>query len=40
LQSKHLTGHAVDIVFDKDSDPKVRVPSWNGNYARLIEIAK
>lgn len=40
LQSKHLEGKAIDIVFDKDKDPKKKVPTWNGNYKRLIEIAK
>lgn len=40
LDSKHLTGRAIDIVFDADADPKVKVPRWSGNYAKLIEIAK
>lgn len=40
LQSNHLEGKAADIVFDINKDPKVRTPSWNWNYKRLIEIAK
>lgn len=38
LQSKHLIWQAVDIVFDSNKDPKVKAPSWNWNYKRLIEI--
>lgn len=40
LQSKHLEWKAVDIVFDTNKDPKIKSPSWNWNYAKLIEIAK
>lgn len=40
LQSKHLEGKAIDIVFDANKDPKIKTPSWNWNYAKLIEIAK
>lgn len=39
LQSNHLKWKAVDIVFDVDKDPKIRRPSWNGNYTALIYIA-
>ena len=38
LQSKHLTGEAVDIVFDWNKDPKIKVPTWSGNYQRLVEL--
>lgn len=40
LQSKHREWKAVDIVFDLNKNPKIKVPSWNGNYAKIIEIAK
>jgi hypothetical protein len=40
VDSRHMSWRAVDIVFDSDPDPKKRQPSWNGNYKRLIEIAK
>ncbi len=40
LNSKHLWGTAVDIVFDKDPDPKVEVPSWNWDYQALIQIGE
>lgn len=40
LNSRHLSWDAVDIVFDKNADPKIQVPSWSGNYSRLIEIWK
>lgn len=40
LVSKHLTGEAVDIVFDMNADPKVKVPSRNGNYTLLIKIGE
>lgn len=39
LQSMHLAGEAVDIVFDTDPDPKKRKPSRSGNYKRLIELS-
>lgn len=39
LQSNHLTWKSADIVFDISKDPKVRKPSWNWNYKRLIELA-
>lgn len=40
LQSKHLTGEAVDVVFDLNKDPKIKVPARSWNYKRLIEIGK
>lgn len=40
LESKHLIGQAVDIVFDWNSDPKIQRPVWNGDYERLIFIGK
>lgn len=40
LNSKHLIGEAVDIVFDANVDPKFTQPSWNGNYKRLIQIGE
>lgn len=40
LESKHLIGQAVDIVFDVNSDPKIQRPVWSGNYERLIFIGK
>jgi hypothetical protein len=40
LQSKHLEWKAIDIVFDANSDPKIKVPRWSWNYPKLIEIAK
>lgn len=38
IKSKHLTWEAADIVFDRNKDPKVKVPSWSGDYSRLVEI--
>lgn len=38
LISKHLTWEAVDIVFDINKDPKIKVPSWNGNYSLVIKL--
>lgn len=40
LQSKHLEGKVIDIVFDSNKDPKIKTPCWSGNYKRLIEIAR
>ena len=40
LVSKHLTGEAVDIVFDANSDPKIKAPRWSWNYGLLIAIWK
>ena len=40
LQSKHMEGRAVDIVFDANKDPKVRVPTWTWPYTILIQVAK
>lgn len=39
LQSKHIEWKAIDVVFDANPDPKIKVPRWSGNYKRLIEIA-
>lgn len=40
LQSKHLTWEAIDIIFDKDPDPKKVIPVWSWDYEKLIEIWK
>lgn len=40
LNSRHLWGEAIDIVFDTNSDPKIESPSWSGDYSTLIEIGK
>ena len=47
LKSKHLEGKAIDVVFDISNDPKnftkdwsLKVPSWSGDYAKLIKISK
>ena len=40
LQSKHLEGKAIDIVFDTNPDPKIKAPKWGWDYAKITEIAK
>lgn len=40
LDSMHLKGRAIDIVFNTSIDPKIKKPSWSWNYAKVIEIAK
>lgn len=47
LKSNHLTGNAIDVVFDISKDPqnftkpwKEKIPSWSGDYKKLIVIAK
>lgn len=47
LKSNHLTGNAIDVVFDISHDPEnykkdwgLKIPSWSGDYKKLIEIAK
>lgn len=47
LKSNHLTGNAIDVVFDISHDPEnftkdwnLKVPSWSGDYLQLKEIAK
>jgi hypothetical protein len=38
MKSKHIEGKAVDIVFDLNKDPKIYVPTWNGNYQKMIWV--
>ncbi len=47
LKSNHLTGNAIDVVFDVSKNPenftkdwKLKKPSWSGDYHKLIPIAK
>ncbi len=40
LYSQHTLRKAIDIVFDKEPDPKVEVPSWDGNYKKIVAICR